>query len=130
MPPESLEEAISHDLAKGFIPFFICATVIITQKPHLCVEDKTFTHIYCIPLHKFISSIAKYISVPGFQVGTTSSAAVDPLVPLGNIAKVIKHIYNKYWTASTKFLTNFIHRIDHTASTTAIIRHLNLVHKT
>ncbi|XP_010447940.1 PREDICTED: probable tyrosine decarboxylase 2 isoform X1 [Camelina sativa] len=44
--PESLEEAISHDLAKGFIPFFICATV-----------------------------------------GTTSSAAVDPLVPLGKIAK-------------------------------------------
>ncbi|WZY68705.1 hypothetical protein YC2023_000945 [Brassica napus] len=46
MPPKSLEEAISSDLAKGFIPFFICATV-----------------------------------------GTTSSAAVDPLVPLGKIAK-------------------------------------------
>ncbi|XP_019086045.1 PREDICTED: probable tyrosine decarboxylase 2 isoform X4 [Camelina sativa] len=44
--PESLEEAISHDIAKGFMPFFICATV-----------------------------------------GTTSSAAVDPLVPLGKIAK-------------------------------------------
>uniref|UniRef100_A0A1J3JBL7 Putative tyrosine decarboxylase 2 n=2 Tax=Noccaea caerulescens TaxID=107243 RepID=A0A1J3JBL7_NOCCA len=46
MPPESLEEAISSDLAKGFIPFFILATV-----------------------------------------GTTSSAAVDPLVPLGKTAK-------------------------------------------
>ncbi|XP_006285284.2 probable tyrosine decarboxylase 2 [Capsella rubella] len=46
LPPESLEEAISHDLAKGFIPSFVCATV-----------------------------------------GTTSSAAVDPLVPLGKIAK-------------------------------------------
>ncbi|KAG2242351.1 hypothetical protein Bca52824_095809 [Brassica carinata] len=46
MPPKSVEEAISSDLAEGFIPFFICATV-----------------------------------------GTTSSAAVDPLVPLGKIAK-------------------------------------------